>query len=380
MRILATADWQLDMLGGGLGPAARIYLSHARVSTIERLLALAKEEGVDVILAAGDLFEYPSPSAEVVTAVAEILQQHRDIPIHAIPGNHDLHGPGTVWKTPEFASIAHFHLHAEVMKVELGEGVYLHAIPVKSKHDVRAQDEQLEDVSGAAGTHIVMAHGHDQAYMDLDHEDCKLPLDSRRLMDKGYALVILGHWHSWNAVSERVLYPGTHEQTKFGESDAGYVAIIDIEDCGAAPVIEQRKVGQIRWARDSFDCSGKTLPDSLVDLVRKRSEEVDFLELTLTGEVGLDDALKAIPDAESACRPMLKHLVWIDETASLIDMDAMTENVELPHGLRDIQRDLLLDIQAANGDEARIAELRDELQALYRACRDVGLIDTGASA
>ena len=78
MRILATADWQLDMLGGGLSPAARAHLSEARVSTIERLLVLAKEEKVDAILAAGDLFEYPSPSPEVVTAVAEVLQQHRD--------------------------------------------------------------------------------------------------------------------------------------------------------------------------------------------------------------------------------------------------------------------------------------------------------------
>ena len=379
MRILATADWQLDMLGGRLSVGAREHLSRARVSTIERLLVLAEEEGVDVILAAGDLFEYPSPSAEVVTAVAEVLQRHRDIPIHAIPGNHDLHGPGTVWQTPELEAISHFHLHAELSAVELGEGVRLHAIPVKSKFDTQPQDEQLGDVSEVEGTHIVMAHGHDVAYIDLGHEDCKLPINSTRLVDKGYALIVLGHWHSWNQVSERVLYPGTHEQTKFGESDAGYVAIIDLPQGGGLPTIEKRKVGQICWAKESFDCTGKQLPDALADFVRERSEEVDFLELTLCGEVGLDDALDAVPRAERACRPMLEHLEWIDETTQLIDIDAMTETVALPLGLREIQRSILLEIQEAEGDEGKVQGLRDELHALYRACRDVGVTEAGPS-
>ncbi len=378
VRILATADWQLDMLGGRLSEASRKRLSQCRISTVERLLVLAEQEGVDAILAAGDLFEYPSPSSEVVAEVAQVLQQHRDIPIHAIPGNHDLHGPGTVWMTPQFQSISHVHLHTEVEVVELGENVFLHVIPVKSKFDTRQQDEQLAEVSDAVGTHIVMAHGHDTAQLDLGHEDCKLPIHSARLIDKGYSLVVLGHWHSWNQVSERVLYPGTHEQTKFGEADAGHVAIIDIPEEGGVPVIDKRKVGQLRWLRESFDCTGKPLPEAVVQVVRERSENVHFLELTLTGEVALDVALDAIPRAEQACRPMLEHLVWIDETTGLIDIDALADKVALPLGLREIQRDILVEIQAAEDDQEEVSRLRDELQALYRECRNVGLIDAGA--
>ena len=44
VRILATADWQMDMLAGGLNPDARKYLTETRVTTIERLLEIAKEE------------------------------------------------------------------------------------------------------------------------------------------------------------------------------------------------------------------------------------------------------------------------------------------------------------------------------------------------
>ena len=416
MRILATADWQLNMLGGKLDPKARDYLSSQRVDTIDQLLSLATKEDVDAVLAAGDRFEYPSPSPEVVAAVAEVLQQHREIPIHAIPGNHDLYGPGTVWMTPEFQAISHFHLHTDTDSVELKDGVHLHPIPVGSRHAIEVQDERLDDVSAddfffrltpdevlraveqvgfepsghitalhcfenrvhdvrlEDGTHIVMAHGHDLDYMNFDHEDCKLPLHSRRLIEKGYSLGVLGHWHSWKQVSDRVLYPGTHEQTKFGESDAGCVAIIDIADGTAAPVIKKHRVGQVRWSQESFDCTGEALPEALEAFVREQSTTVDFLELTLTGEVAVDASIDALPRAEIACAPMLKHLTWVNKTSSVIDVDVMTKNVELPHGLRNIQQDLLQESQNAAGDDERVAKLRDELEALYRACRDVGVI------
>ncbi|NCG29930.1 MAG: hypothetical protein GWP27_05615 [Bacteroidetes bacterium] len=95
VKILATADWQMDMVGGSLNPNAREYLSAARVETIEKILELAKEENVDVILAAGDLFEFPKVSDETTDAVARVLHQS-DVPIHAIPGNHDLYGSSSV--------------------------------------------------------------------------------------------------------------------------------------------------------------------------------------------------------------------------------------------------------------------------------------------
>ena len=263
VKILATADWQMDMAAGFLNEGARDYLSAKRVETIEVILELAKEENVDVILAAGDLFEFPSVSPEVTNAVVQVLQRST-VPIHAIPGNHDLYGSSSVWNTPEFRAIDHFHLHNEQTQTEIAEGVFLHSIPVKSKFDMQSQDERLDDVSEEEGVHIVMAHAHDVAAGTFGgHEDdCTLPIDSSKVIGKGYSLLILGHWHSWLEVQEhRVLYPGTHEQTKFGERDAGYVAIIDVPKDGGEPQIEKKKVGQIQWANEEFDCTGRELPD-----------------------------------------------------------------------------------------------------------------------
>ena len=379
MRILATADWQLDMLGGTLSPTAREHLAETRVSTVEKILELAAEENVDAILAAGDLFEYPSPSPAVITEVAAVIQRHRNIPIHAIPGNHDLYGYGTVWKSPEFEAIGHFHLHSEQTCVELSDGFYLHSIPVKNKFATDPQEELLDDVSDKDGVHIVMAHGHDVSYMNFgDHEsdDCNLPIDSNEVIAKGYALVILGHWHSWNEVAPRVLYPGTHEQTKFTERDAGYVAIIDIPEDGGDPVIDKKKIGQIQWSTKTFDCTGRNLPDELIDYGGDISNDTDFLKLALTGEVELDDFTDAIPRAQQACEPMFGHLIFeTQDLTTSIDVVAMTNRVDLPPGLREIQGSILLELKSAQGDDEATKDLQDELRALYRACRDAGVLN-----
>lgn len=378
VKILATADWQMDMVGGGLNPDAREFLSRTRVGTIEKILELAKEEEVDAILAAGDLFEFPSVSPEVTNAVAQVLQRS-EVPIHAIPGNHDLYGKSSVWNTPQFREIEHFHLHKELTRTEIAEGVNLHSIPVKSKFDMQSQDEHLDDVSKEEGVHIVMAHAHDTAVGTFGgHEDdCTLPINSSNVISKGYSLLILGHWHSWLEVKKnRVLYPGTHEQTKFGERDAGYVAIIDIPKDGGEPQIEKKKVGQIQWANEEFDCTERELPNDLIEFVRQLVDDgIDFLKLKLIGEVDVDALADAIPDAIAACGPMVRHLdVSSDELTTVIDVEAMTNKVDLPMGLREIQRSILAELDNARGNEEMTNNLMAELYALYRACRATGII------
>lgn len=378
VKILATADWQMDMAAGFLNEEAREFLSSKRVETIEVILELAKEENVDVILAAGDLFEFPNVSLEVTKSVAQVLQRS-EVPIHAIPGNHDLYGSSSVWNTPQFRGIKHFHLHKEHTQTEITEGVVLHSIPVKSKFDMQSQDEPLDDVSKEEGVHIVMAHAHDTAVGTFGgHEDdCTLPIDSSKVIGKGYSLLILGHWHSWLEVQEhRVLYPGTHEQTKFGERDAGYVAIIDVPEDGSEPQIEKRKVGQIQWANEEFDCTERELPDDLIEFVRQQVDGgIDFLKLKLIGEVDVDALADAIPDAIAACGPMVRHLdVNSDELTTVIDVEAMTNKVDLPMGLREIQSSILAELENAQGNKEITNNLMAELYALYRACRATGII------
>jgi hypothetical protein len=198
------------------------------------------------------------------------------------------------------------------------------------------------------------------------------------VIGKGYSLLILGHWHSWKEVQEnRVLYPGTHEQTKFGERDAGYVAIIDVPEDGSEPQIVQKKVGKIQWANEEFDCTERELPDDLIEFVRQQVDDgVEFLKLKLFGEVDVDALTGAIPDAKAVCGTLVRHFdVSTDDLTTVIDVEAMTNKVELPMGLREIQSSILTDLENEQGNEEMTNNLMDELTALYRACRSAGIIE-----
>ena len=61
------------------------------------------------------------------------------------------------------------------------------------------------------------------------------------------------------------------------------------------------------------------------------------MKLNLIGEVDVDALADAIPDA-IACGPMVRHLdVSYDELTTVIDVEAMTNKVDLPMGLREIR-------------------------------------------
>ena len=56
------------------------------------------------------------------------------------------------------------------------------------------------------------------------------------------------------------------------------------------------------------------------------------------------------------------------------DVDAMMSNVDLPMGLREIQAQIISEIESSKGDEWATSELMEELGALYSACRDAGIV------
>ena len=99
------------------------------------------------------------------------------------------------------------------------------------------------------------------------------------------------------------------------------------------------------------------------------------MKLNLTGEVDADSLAVEVPDAIAACGTLVRHLdVSTDNLDSVIDVDEMTRKVNLPMGLSTIQGSILADLENAQGDEEKTRDLMDELTALYRTCREAGII------
>lgn len=86
MKLLHTADWHIGRTLNGTS------LLDEQKYAFNQILQIAKDEQVDGIVIAGDIYDRAVPSAEAVTALNEMFQQinlENKIPIYAISGNHD---------------------------------------------------------------------------------------------------------------------------------------------------------------------------------------------------------------------------------------------------------------------------------------------------
>jgi DNA repair exonuclease SbcCD nuclease subunit len=245
MKFLHTADWQIGMKAAHVGDAGK-RVREERLATLRKLIEVAGQQGVEFILVAGDTFEDNGVDRIMIQKVANALESS-NVPVYIIPGNHDPFVPGSVWEHPVWKSHENMHVLCDEEPVEVNGGL-LYPCPVLEKHSrkdptawIRALESQAVQVGVAHGTVEGLA---------MDEPDYPIPRVAATRAGLDY--LALGHCHSYWAVPSadgvvQTAYSGTHEATKFGESDSGNVLIVEIARTGAAPVITPVRVGSLEW-------------------------------------------------------------------------------------------------------------------------------------
>jgi len=86
MKLLHTADWHIGRTLNGYS------LLDEQEHAFDQILQIAKDENVDGIVIAGDIYDRAVPNPEAVTALNAMFRKinlENKIPIYAISGNHD---------------------------------------------------------------------------------------------------------------------------------------------------------------------------------------------------------------------------------------------------------------------------------------------------
>ncbi|MBM4014763.1 MAG: hypothetical protein FJ293_07355, partial [Planctomycetes bacterium] len=103
-RLLHTADWQLGMKATAAGAAAPAVRA-ARLAAARRVVALANQHAVDVLLLAGDTFEDTTVPPVLVQQTVDLLRESR-APVFVLPANHDPLVPGGLFDHPAWRDAA----------------------------------------------------------------------------------------------------------------------------------------------------------------------------------------------------------------------------------------------------------------------------------
>lgn len=247
-KFLHTADWHLGIKYAKLGANAE-KAREIRVETAKKLMESAKKNAVNFIIIAGDLFDNNDVDRRLVNVAASIIKGAEPISVYILPGNHDPLTRDSLYLDPSWDSID----NAIILKNK--EKIYIPKLDVTLYPCPVTQKQTREDLT--AGIRVInesisigIAHGNLQIKGFV--EDPNFPINPDRVEKSGLDYLALGEWHSLFMPQEKdkvvhMVYPGTPETSKFGESNSGKAVIVEIENHGAKPIIQEIDVGTMKW-------------------------------------------------------------------------------------------------------------------------------------
>lgn len=241
VKILHTADWHLGKI---VNEFSMLSVQEQYLNMLEDYL---KENPVDALIIAGDLYDRALPPKEAVQLANEFfttVTQELEVPIFVISGNHDSN------ERIEYGAdlFAHSGLYItgktqeKVRKVTLGDANFylvpysdprevaqiLEKDEIKTPEDaIRAQINQMKEDWDESDLNIILYHGFVIAVGEKlpEESDSERPLSIGTIeyvpaeVFKDFDYVALGHLHKAQKVgSEKVRYSGS--PIKYSKSEA----------------------------------------------------------------------------------------------------------------------------------------------------------------
>ena len=387
MTFLHTADWQLGKpFATVFDPQKRALLQRERLDVITRIGAVARSEGAQFILVAGDLFDSPLPAQSTVSAACAAIGAVR-IPFFAIPGNHDHAAVESVWRQSFFArereALAPNLTILEQNVALEAEGAVLLPCPALRRHESEDATQWVTtNVLQQFGEkpRILVAHGGVRDFtMRPDDDDDKTSygtnqIDLSRLPEEALDYIALGDWHGTRQVGAKAWYSGTPEPDRFprGESyDPGNVLIVKAER-GKPPAVKSVRTSRLGWHRLEFEFANDgdlaELEGRFEKLIGLRAQ-ADTLLLELRGGLGIE-ARTTLEHKLEAWDARLLRLQLSDRTTvtpTSDELEALTGRASDPLIARVAAK--LVALSQECGDQGIVARIA--LRELHAACQEI---------
>jgi len=312
LRILHTSDVQLDAPFGFLGHRGKDHRKRLR-ETFGRIVDLAQRSGFDLLLIAGDLFDSNRPHQTTVDFVSMTLDQ-LSIPVCILPGNHDCYNDHSIYRRVRFPDNVYVFTEQPTVHAFPGRNLAVYGNPIQS---ARSRRSPLRDLTPSADVrwHVAMAHGN------IDRPDLNVasrPIRREEIRDSGMDYVALGDWHAFADYSEgevTAYYAGAPEPTALGQTGAGYVACVELDDTGVR--VRRERVGSVTTDELTLSVTGRTSVD-IIQAIREHADPNLMLQVTLTGltEVGTVLYLDAL---ERELAPGFYHFACADQSHPQIE-------------------------------------------------------------
>ena len=305
MKILHSADWHLDAPLVGRTEQQAQYLRKELLKIPDKVVTLCKNEGCDLLLLAGDLFDGPY-TKESLNAVRTALEEV-NIPVFISPGNHDFCCAGSPWLTESWPKNVHIFTHPVL------EGISLPELSCKiygAGYEAMDCPALLKDFQAA---------GEERWHIGLFHADPLqagspyAPMTASQARASGLDYLALGHIHkagSFRAGEVLCAWPGCPMGRGFDETGLKGALLVTLDDSVHADFLP---LNTPRFYDEKVD-AGEDAAEAVASVLPPVDTQ-DFYRITLTGYSAPIDT-----DALEAAFPHIPNLELRDRTAPEMDL------------------------------------------------------------
>ncbi len=219
IKILHSADWHLDAPMGG-----DAQLRHALLQVPEQVARVCREEGCDLVLLSGDLFD-GQPGKESLQCCKKALEAMA-VPVFISPGNHDFVTPDSIWLRESWPENVHIFTKPEIESHVLPE---LDCRIYGAGFDAMDCPPLMEGfrAEGAESYQIAVLHG-DPTVKNAPYN----PITSAQVGASGLSYLALGHIHkggSLRAKGTLCAWPGCPMGRGFDELEEKGLLIVTLD-------------------------------------------------------------------------------------------------------------------------------------------------------
>lgn len=305
IKILHSADWHLDAPLTGYSDAQRTFLQQALLSVPGKVASVCKNEGCDLVLLSGDLFD-GAYTREGYYAVRNALEEMA-VPVVIAPGNHDFLSAASPWLREPFPENVHIFTRNVIDSFAIKE---LDCRIYGAGYTGMDCDNLLEDfhTEGTERYHIAVLHAD-----PVSAGSTYCPITKRQIEASGLTYLALGHIHkadSLRAGDTLCLWPGCPMGRGYDEEGEKGVTVLTLDGAISHRFLPLNTPRFYDLELEAGDDAAAAL-----DQVLPPAGSDDFYRITLTGP-------SEKPDLAALCREFdrFPNLVLRDNTLPPLDI------------------------------------------------------------
>ncbi len=360
VRFIHTSDIHLDTSFSGSGLPSRLghRKREAIRATFRHILQEAKDQAVDFLLVAGDLFEHDRVTPDTVEFLRLQFEGLGGIRVFIAPGNHDPWMQGSPYCEEAWPANVHIFRQEDFETVALPDlAVRVTGFGFNRTHVSNHPFLKLPPLP-SDGFNIVLAHGSEVSRVPQGKSQHG-PFTVEEIAGKNVGYCALGHYHQQRPVQNpidrtAIWYSGIPEGRGWDEEGpCGYLLGVIAE---GKLSVEGRACNQYPLQTLTIDCDGFSSREQLVEaILNRRGSAYDsqtILRIRLRGSVDPRLELSTEQIGERITDEVL-HIQWDDQTQPALDFEGISRENTLSGRFA---RSLSQRISAAETDDRELLE------------------------